>query len=315
MNGIKHRLYSDPADLEAMLDLLVRLRPGERITDFPSPADLREALSLPAVQQNTRLWLDEQGQLRAFAYVDPYHNLRFELDQSAATPQVEAEIVAWGEACLREVVQTGGDPLTLDGSCREDDQARIAFFERHGFERQPERSLHLERRLDEPLPAPELPPGFAIRPVSGDEEAPALVELHRAAFGSAMMTVAERLAMMRGPDYERELDLVVVAPDGRLAAYCFCWISAEENLRSGRKMGYTDPLATHPDFQRRGLAQALLLDGMRKLKARGMETAALGTSSTNLAMQAAAQAVGFRVKAVTLWFAKQVGKIRHSYYP
>ena len=62
---------------------------------------------------------------------------------------------------------------------------------------------------------------------------------------------------------------------------------------TGRKDGHTDPIATHPDFQRLGLARALMLAGMRLLKERGMHTARLGTSQDNLAMIQTARRVGF----------------------
>ncbi len=112
--------------------------------------------------------------------------------------------------------------------------------------------------------------------------------------------------MMSGTDYDPHLDLVMVGPDGRLAAYCMCQIFQEENARTGRNEGYTDPVATHPEYQRRGLARALLLTGLRLLQERGVETALMGTSSENVKMQRAAEAVGFRVKSSTVWFVKPV---------
>jgi len=36
------RPYSSPADLHSMLDLLVAVRPAERIADSPNTVDLRE---------------------------------------------------------------------------------------------------------------------------------------------------------------------------------------------------------------------------------------------------------------------------------
>ena len=112
--------------------------------------------------------------------------------------------------------------------------------------------------------------------------------------------------MMRGPEYDPELDLLAVTPVGRFVAYCVCSISQQENIRTGRNEGYTDPIATHPEFQRQGLARALLLTGLRLLKERGMDTAVLGTSSENIPMQQAATAVGFRLQSTRLWFAKPV---------
>ena len=291
-----------------MLDLLVAVRPADRITDYPGIVDLHELLALRDVQDNTRLWLGADGRMVAFAFVDQYDNLIFEVDAQAACPGIEPEIVAWGVECVRRATRESGASRTLDASCCDDDTARIALLERHGFARQAVRSLRMIRPLDEPIPAPQLPAGFSIRHVAGEHEVEALVALHRAAFGTERMTVDERLAMMRVPEYDPELDLLAIAPDGRMAAYCMCSISREENERSGRSEGHTDPVATHPDFQRRGLARALLLTGFRLLRQRGVAAAAIGTSSENVAMQQAARAAGFRMQSTTLWFAKPVSR-------
>jgi mycothiol synthase len=301
------RTHSETKDLQSMIDLLVAVRPADRITEYPSVVDLQESLALTDVQENTRLWFDDDDRAIGFAFVDPYNNLWFEFDQQTH-PDIESEIIAWGVECIRRAIQESGKPLTLDASCRDDDVKRIVLLEQHGFEMQEIRSLRMARSLNEPIPAPKAPAGFSIRPVAGEQEAESLVALHRAAFGSENMSVEERLAMMRAPEYDPELDLLAVAPDGRFAATCMCSISQEENERTGRNEGYTDPIATHPDFQRRGLARALLLTGFHKLKQRSIDTAVLGTSSENIAMQRTAQAVGFRVQSTKLWFAKPVSQ-------
>jgi ribosomal protein S18 acetylase RimI-like enzyme len=68
-------------------------------------------------------------------------------------------------------------------------------------------------------------------------------------------------------------------------------------------------VATHPDFQRQGLARALLLSGLSRLRQRGIDTALLGTSSEYFAMLQTAQAVGFRTQSTTLWLAKTIDMI------
>ncbi len=307
MTILASRAYSGASDLQSMLDLLVATRPADRITDYPSIVDLRELYALNDVQSNTRLWLGNDDQIVGFAFVDQYNNFWFQVDQQVASSLIESEMVAWGVACVRRAaIQDDSQTWTLDASCRDDDREQIAMLERNGFVRQEICSLHMTRSLDDPIPAPQVPMGFSIRHVAGEQEVQELVALHRAAFGSENMTVEERLAMMRALEYDAELDLLAVAPDGRLAAYCMCSISQEENRRSGRNEGYTDPVATHPDFQRQGLAKSLLLTGLHRLKQRGLETAVLGTSSENVAMQRVAQAVGFHVKTTMLWFAKPV---------
>lgn len=307
MTTLTSCMYAGPDDLAAMIQFLFAVRPAERLADYPGPVDLRELLALRAVQENTRLWFAGDGPLVAYAFVDQYDNLRFAINLQTPQPDLEAAIVDWGVACLRRAMGAEDKTRTLDASCREDDVEQIAFLQRHGFIRQDTRSLHLVRSLLESVPAPQLPDGFTIRHVQGEQEVTALVALHRAAFGTEYMTPEERLAMMRVPEYEAELDLVVVAPpSGQLAAYCLCGISQEENERTGRREGFTDPVATHPDFQRRGLARALLLTGLRKLQERGIDTAVLGTCSDNEPMLRTAQSVGFRVQTTTCWFSRSV---------
>jgi ribosomal protein S18 acetylase RimI-like enzyme len=302
------RLYAGEPDLQLIIDLLVAVRPPNRITVYPGIVDLHELLALSNVQANTRLWFTAENRVVAFAVVDHFNNLLFEIDQHAAYPGIAAEIVDWGESCVRRFLQNG-ETGSLDASCREDDFERIELLERHGFGRQDIQSLRMARSLHQPIPAPELPPGFSIRHVTGEAEVEALVALHRLAFGTTNMTVAERLAMMRIPGYDPEMDLLVIAPDGSMAAYCMCSISQEENLCTGCKEGHTDPVATHPGFQGRGLAKALLLAGLQKLKERGVDTAVLGTSSENIAMQRAASVVGFRIQSITSWFSRPISLV------
>ena len=300
------RLYSGARDLQSMCDLLVAARPADRVTEYPSIVDLHEVLALTQVQDNTRLWFDAQDQIVGFAFVDHYSNLCFELDHQAAHPGIELEMVSWGEECVRRAAKESGKSCRLNASCCDSDTERMALLERHGFVRQKGQALRMVRSLNEPIPTPQVPAGFSIRHVTDEHEVEALVALHRAAFGTENMTVQERLAMMGVPEYDPELDLLAVAPDGRFAATCMCSISQEENELTGRNEGYSDPIATHPDFQRRGLARALLLTGFHRLKQRGVDVAGLGTSSENTAMRQTAQSVGFHVQSTVLWFSKPV---------
>jgi ribosomal protein S18 acetylase RimI-like enzyme len=143
--------------------------------------------------------------------------------------------------------------------------------------------------------------------MGGEAEIEAYVALHRAAFGTDNMNVDYRRAIMNVPSYIPELDLVAVAPDGALAAFCVCQIFPDDVSRGGgQKEGWTDPIGTHPSFQRMGLSKALILTGMHLLKRRGIDTALLGTNSDNYAMQRVASAAGFHTISNTLWFCKDV---------
>jgi len=308
VTGPVSRAYAGAADLPAILALWPACRPAVWQTDFPSPSDLVELLASPQVAARTRVWENAHGQVCAYAVVDAYANLWFDRTPEVADEDAD-DLVTWGISCARQGTPGGeSERASLDTACRAEDQERLALLRRHGFTEQAVRALHFVRSLVEPIPEPALPAGYAIRPLAGEGEVEALVALHRAAFGTERMTIAERLTWMRPPDYDPGLDLVAVAPDGSLAAYCFCAIYAEENRLSGRGEGATDPVATHPAHQGRGLARTLLYAGMQLLQARGATRAVLGTSSDNLAMQAAARAAGYRVESERIWLSWRAGE-------
>ncbi len=322
MPTITSRVYASPADLDALGALLERLRAAGRAPAYPTLVDLTEFTGVEADRANLRLWFADETPV-AFSLFEHYGNLWFAYDTAdptnqadpAATISAEAgeklaeELVAWGETCARRAAGAPdaadpGEGASMDTNCRAEDAERIALLERHGFERQGATSVKLSRPLDGPIPEPTLPPGYAIRPAIGEAEASALVELHRAAFGTEYMTVEERLSMMRTPEYVPELDLVATAPDGTLAAYCMASIErADDGCPTA---GCTDPVATRPGHQGRGLGAALLLTALRELKLRGARVADLGTSGDNLAMLALAKRVGFTVTATSVWFSKAV---------
>lgn len=302
MSGFKARAYSD--DVEALVALARQARPAAWVTDYPGANDLREMLADASVQKNTRVWKDGNRDIAAYALVDDFNNLLFDVRPDAHSKELDAGIFGWGIECLVRHNAESGTHDTLDAVCRAEDRERAAWLEHFGFVRQPLQTVRMARALREPIEEPTLPDGFVLRAIEGVREAEALAALHRAAFGSDYMTAEKRLAWMATPHYDAALDLVIVAPDGSLAASCFGSIDPEGNARTGRAEGSLDPVATHPNFQRLGLARACLVEGMRRLKERGVEYAVLGTSSENAAMQRAARAAGFEIDSVRVWYCR-----------
>lgn len=296
MSIISSRLYEGEKDFQTMLDLMSRIRPAVHASDYPTKVDIEENLAVEEIRANARLWFDA-GQPIGWAYVDTLHNLYWELEKSY-TDSVGAEMVVWGMNCVRKNL-AAGESSTLDASCREDYQERMDFIRQHGFRQTEVVTVHMKRNLSEHISAPELPQGFQMRSVKGIEEAEAIASTHRAAFGTDYMTTENRLIIMNSSEYDPSLDLVVVAPDGTIAAYCTC------STKPGGQ-GYTDPVAVHPNYQRKGLSRALLLKGMQMLKERGMKSAHLGTSGDNIAMQKSTETAGFFLEHKVIWFEKEV---------
>jgi mycothiol synthase len=297
MNHITSRIYENEKDFQIILDLIVRVRPPAYLNNFPGKVDLEEKFATAAVCANTRLWFDNSQPI-AWACVDEYNNLLWELDNQYEE-RIGVEIVEWGESCIRKKL-ANGESSTLDTNCREDYAARISFLQQYGFRQTGDTNVAMTRKLSEPIPEPELLQGHVIRPIKGMEEAEAVASMHRAAFGTEYMTTENRLIIMSTSGYDPTLDLLATAPNGNIAAYCSCSVNEQTRI------GFTDPVATHPNYQRMGLSRALLLTGLHLLKERGMESAHLGTSGENIAMQKTAESVGFTVEYRTIWFTKEV---------
>jgi ribosomal protein S18 acetylase RimI-like enzyme len=283
-------LLQNEAELQSIREFIQRL-PELTLVDF------EEMVLISAVRATLRLWKQE-GQLAGFAYIDEYNNLWFETDPAFPPEQLEKEIVDWGVQCIRERNQSLEEAGTLDASCNAKNARRVEMLGKHGFMLESVRSLQYRLPLRGPVPSWTLPAGFSVRSVAGESEVEALVVLHRAAFGSEYMTVEQRLAMMHVPGYEQDLDLLAVAPDGELAAFCVC------GFENG--LAYTDPIGTHPKYRKLGLGKALVTAGLQALQARGAQEVKLGTSSQNLAMQRLAETLGFEVVSEKLWFSRPV---------
>jgi mycothiol synthase len=292
---MKSSLLHDDNDIQSMRELRKRLAAKSTIVDF------EEQILLSSIRATTRIW-EQDNKIVGFAFLDDYNNLWFETEtEFALLDELETEIVEWGTTCIKRHNAETGIANSLDCTCNADDNHHLSVLKNHGFIPQQVRSLQYVRPFNESIIEYPLPSGFSIRCVNGKEEVEQLVALHRAAFGTNNMTVDYRLAMMNTPQYIRELDLVAVTPNDELSAFCVCGFDDPD-----KKIGYTDPIGTHPSYQRIGLGRALVSAGLIALKNVGANTVRLGTSSENIAMQKLASELGFICVSEKLWFSKTI---------
>lgn len=269
-----------PADRQRVIDFRRAYTTRENAYDYPTAADLHELLDASALQETTRasIWEDEGGNIVAFAILAlRYCNCYFLIAPQISSDEIARDILGRAEGQLRETENC----TTIDTPCRDTDTERVALLEQHGFIRQETQTLYMTRPLSEPIPPAVFPESFILRRAAGEQELEAIVALHQAAFGTQNMTIENRRALMRNPAYIPELDLLLEAPDGTLAAFCYCSIPKEANELSGRSEGEIAIIGTSPAYQKRGLGRAMLLAGLQRLKDFGVETATLGTSSEN----------------------------------
>jgi mycothiol synthase len=268
-------------------------------TDNLHVADLPYRLSSWAVDypDNIGLWVNAEGQLLAWAVMQtPFWTIDYAYHPDAGT-NLHQRILAWADHRARQVLDTpSGRPcwFVMVFASQTD---RIRDLEEAGFVSQANvgedswSKVLMQRSAHIPVADYALPAGFSVRPLAGENEVEAYVQLHRAVFESKNMTAEWRTRTLRRPEYLPDLDLVAVAPDGRLAALCVCWLDKESEKPSGQ----IEPLGVHQDFRKSGLGRAILSEGLRRLYLCGADRVYVETDKYRNAALGLYEAVGFRV--------------------
>jgi ribosomal protein S18 acetylase RimI-like enzyme len=124
---------------------------------------------------------------------------------------------------------------------------------------------HMTRSLED-VPEPCVHDGYALRAVRGEEDLLARTEIHRAAWEPSRVVPESYRGVMRAWPYRAELDWVAVTPDGTFAANCLCWFDERNRIVE------LEPVGTHPEHRRLGLAAAVCLAALRAARKAGAET-------------------------------------------
>jgi predicted N-acetyltransferase YhbS len=129
--------------------------------------------------------------------------------------------------------------------------------------------------LAQPLPEPSLPEGFRLQSLADDND---LWKVHGVlwrGFDHGDDPPAEELGdrefMQSAPNFDRDLNVVVVAPDGEYVSYCGMWFEPVN------RFAYVEPVATDPRYRRLGLGREAVREGLRRCAARGATVAYVGS--------------------------------------
>ena len=173
----------------------------------------------------------------------------------------------------------------------EDDHLGRAVAAR-GYEPSDRLGYELVRDLAIPPKAPALPAGFEMRSL-GPEITDAYVELHRAAWakptGPSTYDRRQHDVVTAMPDFRYDMVPIVASPDGRLVAYCMSWWDPRSAAVE------IEPLGTHPEFRRMGLATAIVHEVARRSSALGARYVLVWGTSGNPEAKALYLSGGHRV--------------------
>ena len=286
------RSYSGEQDLQAIADLLNLCKRFDQEDLYYSVNTLKQDYSSPEFDPNRdlQLWEDTNGRLVAVGslwmpavqtQVEGF--LGIDVHPQVRDGCLEDEILNWGTQRLQQVSQTHHLPAGLYSGCREHRTKRIAWLQRCGFT-STRCFLRMSPSLTH-LPPMQLPQGFTIRDGCEGIDDPAWVDLYNQTFVDHWNFHPATLELVqhwtKDPDYMPALDLVAIDSDGTYAGFCYCHIDSGENHHLGRKEGWISSLGTRRGYRRLGLGRALLIAGLDRLQAAGMETALLGVDPQN----------------------------------
>lgn len=248
-----------------------------------------------APKDNIRIWKDEKG-IAGYAWFQPASHLKFDLRPDISIESSLAdEIMAWALGRREEfgtenlgyldftsmddwaAALSGSGPAVVEEhalvtSAFESDRERSAFLEKQGFAVTDHYEPFLVRSLED-IPAAD--DRFNCRSVA-EHELEDRVALHRAAWapGSSFSLAQYQKVRAMQEVFDPDLDIVAVDDAGRFASYTIAWFDT-----SG--IGSFEPFGTHPDYRGSGASQAVIYEGLRRMKARGMHAVRLYTACFN----------------------------------
>jgi mycothiol synthase len=197
----------------------------------------------------------------------------FLLHPKMRTLELEEAMLTVAEDRLTAINSDGKRSLCVWSPEQESLLSRLLTNKGYVKEEKPE--YQWRRDLSEPIPTTSVAAGYAIRAL-GDG-----LELLERCYASGLgfhegdieYAVNNRKNpgwyhnIQNAPLYRRDLDLVAVGPDGDIAAFSTIWF--DDATRSA----YFEPVVTVPAHQRKGLARAVMTEGLHRLKRMGATVA------------------------------------------
>lgn len=307
-HSLTSRHYETERDLQQMQELLMEARSRTNDWRYWHVGDLMFEFFMVTCHLNPhkhiRLWHNPADKLVAYSILGMGPTVDWQVLPEYEWSGIEAEAMSWAEGCLAELRKN--DPQGWNGHLvsvgRQDNVKRIAFLEENGFQRGDQIEVNMLRSLHESIPDAILPDDCQLRDMVGTDDitnrAGAQREVwHPWPVGDISDDDYERF--MQLPGYHHDLDLVAIAPDKVMAAYVNGWIDPVN------KIGDFGPVGARPAYRRQGLTRAVLLEGLRRMQAYGMDRVCLSTGESNTPAIRLYESIGFKIVNQYLEFVKK----------
>ena len=226
------------------------------------------------------LWETPSGQLAAVLHPEGRGEAFLQVHPAWRTPELEDEMLAVAEQHLANVGPNGQRHLTVWAN--EHDAMRRELLIERGYAQGDWPEYQRRRSITAPIADVPLAPGYVVRSLADG------VELIERCYASGLAFHPDDIQyavdnrdvtwyrnIQTAPLYRRDLDLVALAPDGSVAAFCTIWF--DDVTRTGA----FEPVGTVPAHQRQGLGKAVMTEGLRRLQRLGATQVTVGSYSVH----------------------------------
>lgn len=222
------------------------------------------------------LWETEDHQLAAILHPDAAGEAFLQVHPDYRSPELEVDMMKVAETQFATTQANGEQRLVL--WAHETDDMRQDILFRRGYTQHGNPEFQRRRPMDRSIPEFNLPEGYTIRELEGEDEHPARSWVSWKAFHPSEPDQNHQgfdwyKNVQKAPMYRQDLDLVAVAPNGEFAAFCTIWMDFDTATAS------FEPVGTHPDHQRKGLGKALMAEGLSRVSKLGATLCTVGSYS------------------------------------
>lgn len=189
---------------------------------------------------------------------------------------LKSEMLEYAESNLYGKLRTGRNGTVAFINDLDDEFKAIAISK--GFEKieeYPEYRYESQFCITDIIPEVVLPEGYRIKSLQEDND---LYKVNRVLWRGFDHTgeapeeyVESRKRMQAAPNYRKDLNIVVEAPNGEFVAYCGMWYVPSN------RVAYVEPAATDPQYRRMGLGKAAVLEGIRRCADLGATVVIVGS--------------------------------------
>ncbi len=145
------------------------------------------------------------------------------------------------------------------------DQKRITHLTEMGYEDTGLHEYNYEFPSNTPVPAYELPEGFKIRSIRGEDDYAAFIKVVGSVFTHCgeNMTLEKMRFLAEADFFHHDLHLVATTEDDEFVGFCMYRFDPSTKIAEVEGMGVL------PDFEKLDLEKAMLCEGMKSLRKKG----------------------------------------------